>query len=128
MNRRPVSHRRIILGLLGTPFIILGIAILKQGEPPIQLAPSVEVIANSLFGWLWITAGAFAIIAMIASETRAVVEEIGYGLLIIPPIVWMSAYLITLIYGGGFFIFTGFLTATTIVVLILYLARYMRNG
>lgn len=65
---------------------------------------------------------------MITSETRHVIEEVGYGLLIIPPIVWASGYLVTLIYGGGFFIFTGFLTATTIVVLILYLARYMRNG
>ena len=106
----------------------MGVAILIQPVPPVQLAPPVEIIANALFGWLWIIAGSFAIVAMFAGDSRRVIEEVGYGLLILPPIVWMSAYLITLIYGGGFFIFTGFLTATTIVVIILYLARYMRNG
>lgn len=65
---------------------------------------------------------------MIASGTGKVIEEVGYGLLFLPPFVWMSAYLTVLAYGGGFFYFVGFLFATTIVALILYLARYMRNG
>lgn len=128
MNRRRISHRRIILGLLGAPFIALGIAILKQGRLAEPLAPSVSLIANNLFGWLWIIVGSFAIVVMIASETRAVIEEVGYGLLIIPPLLWMGAYFVSLIYSGGFFVFVGFVIATTIVVLILYLARFMRNG
>jgi hypothetical protein len=40
----------------------------------------------------------------------------------------MGAYFVSLIYSGGFFVFVGFVIATTIVVLILYLARFMRNG
>jgi bacteriorhodopsin len=126
--KRLIPHRRVILGLLGTPFIVLGIAILRQEEPTFGPATSLGVMAHSLFGWLWITAGALAIVAMIASETRKVIEEVGYGLLFLPPFVWMSAYLTVLAYGGGFFYFVGFLFSTTIVVLILYLARYMRNG
>lgn len=65
---------------------------------------------------------------MLANEKRKVIEEIGYGLLFLPPFVWMSAYLTVLVYGGGFFYFVGFLFSATVVVLILYLARYMRNG
>jgi bacteriorhodopsin len=128
MNRRRLPHRRVILGLLGVPFIFLGVAILTQEDPTQYLAPTVAAIANRLFGWLWITAGFLAIVAMFASETRRVIEEVGYGFLFLPPFVWMSAYLITLIDVGGFFVFIGFLIATTMVVLILYLARYMRNG
>lgn len=65
---------------------------------------------------------------MIASGTRKIIEEVGYGLLFLPPFVWMSTYITVLAFGGGFFYFVGFLFATTILVLILYLARYMRNG
>lgn len=96
-------------------------------DPPQQLAPSVSLIANSLFGWLWIIAGTFAIAAMLANETRETVEEIGYGLLFVPPFVWAGAYLATLFYFRSFLAFVGFLVASTIVVLILYLSRFMRN-
>lgn len=121
---RNIPHRRVILGLLGLPYIVLGIAILKQDEPSLGLFSSVHL----LFGWLWIIAGTLAIVAMIASGTRKIIEEVGYGLLFLPPFVWMSTYITVLAFGGGFFYFVGFLFAATILVLILYLARYMRNG
>jgi hypothetical protein len=119
-----ITHRRVILGLFGIPFVVLGIAILKQDEPTIGFSLTV----HNLYGWLWITAGTLAIVAMIASESRKVIEEVGYGLLFLPPFVWMSLYLTVLSRGGGFFYFVGFLFAVMTVVLIIYLARYMRNG
>lgn len=127
MKRPQIRERRIILGLLGVPYLILGIGILRQEGSWQPLAPSVEYIAGSLFGWLWIIAGAYAIAAMLTSDKGHVIEEVGYGFLFIPPFIWMSAYLVTLIYGGGFLIFVGLVIASTITVLVLFLARYMRN-
>jgi hypothetical protein len=126
--KRRIPHRRVILGLLGVPFVVLGIAILNQRDLTIGVAAFIDVTAHNLYGWLWIISGTLAIVAMITSESRKVIEEVGYGFLFLPPFVWMSIYLTTLLDGGGFFPFVGFLSATTIVVLILYLARYMRNG
>lgn len=125
--KRRIGERRILLGLLGAPFVVFGIGFLRSDGAETRLAPSVEQMANSLFGWLWIIVGLTAIVAMFASGSRRVIEEVGYGLLFIPPFVWMSAYLITLISGGGFLAFSAFVTTGTFVVLILYLARYMRN-
>lgn len=126
--KRRIPPRRIVLGLLGAPFIALGIAILLREDPLQPLAPSVSIIANSLFGWLWIIAGTLAIAAMLTNETRKTVEEIGYGLLFVPPFVWAGAYFVTLFYFRSFYVFVGFLITSTIVVLVLYLARFMRNG
>jgi hypothetical protein len=126
--KKRIPHRRVILGLIGTPFVVLGIAILKQDQPSLGFPSSVDTVAHDLFAWLWITVGSLAIVAMIASGTRKVIEEVGYGLLFLPPFVWMSIYLTVLARGGGFFYFVGFLFSITIVALILYLARYMRNG
>jgi hypothetical protein len=128
MKRPRIGERSTILGLLGVPFVIFGIGILTTNEPEQALAPTVAEIANSLFGWLWVVAGSYAIVAMFVSGTRKVIEEVGYGLLFLPPFVWMSGYLITLFYGGRFSVFVGFLVSSTVVVLILYLARHMRNG
>jgi hypothetical protein len=128
MRRRLIEERQAILGLMGLPFLILGIAILMRGgEDWQQLDPSVEYIANRLFGWLWVVSGSFAIAAMLIGKRNSIFEEVGYGFLFLPPFVWMSAYLVTLIYGGGFLVFVGFLVASTVVVLVVFLARYMRN-
>lgn len=126
--KRRIGERRGILGLMGVPFVAFGLGILYNNGTGQNLAPSVEAIATALFGWLWIIAGFLAVIAMLASGTKKVAEEVGYGLLFAPPFVWMAAYIITIIYGGGFAPFVGFLITGTFVVLILYLARYMRNG
>lgn len=113
---------------MGAPFVAFGLGILYNNGAGQNLAPSVEAIATALFGWLWIIVGFLAVIAMLASGTKKVVEEVGYGLLFAPPFVWMAAYIVTIVYGGGFAAFVGFLITGTFVVLILYLARYMRNG
>jgi len=129
MKYRLKGNRRTILGILGVPFAIFGIAILTHldsgGE---ELLPEVVKITGELFGWLWIVAGVFAIVAMIVSRRRGAIEDIGYGVLILPPITWAMGYFTSLLYGGGFSAFVGFLVATTLVVLVLYLARFMRNG
>jgi bacteriorhodopsin len=125
--KRRLGERRVILGLLGVPFIAFGIAILKNDQEA-PFSTTVQEMANSLWGWLWIIVGAYALIAMLSSSRKKVIEEVGYGLLIMPPILWATAYLVTLLTNVDFYIFVGFLVTTTIVVLILYLARYMRNG
>jgi|SRR5580765_3896450 len=129
MNRWLSGHRRMILGILGVPFAIFGLAILTHlqagGD---ELAPDIARISGELFGWLWVVAGVFAIVAMIVSGKYRRIEDIGYGILILPPIAWMLGYITSLIFGGGFFAFIGLLIAATTVVLVLYLARFMRNG
>lgn len=123
-----IGHRRTILGLLGLPFIVYGVGILVNNGAHIPLVASVEVMADVIFGWLWLSVGVLAIMAMFASESYPETEAIGYGLLFIPPFLWMSSFLITFLSGGGIASLASFLCTGTIAMLILYLARYLRNS
>jgi len=122
-----VVQRRTILGLLGLPFVLFGLGNLRTNEH-LEVAPDVEFIANHVLGWVWIIVGLYAVVAMFHRGTKTIIEEIGYGLLFIPPFAWMAVCIVTLFYSGSFFIYSGFITAATLVILILYLARYMKNG
>jgi muconolactone delta-isomerase len=122
-----VVQRRTILGLLGLPYLLFGLGKLRTNER-LEVAPDVEFLTNHVLSWVWIVVGLYAVVAMFHRGTNTIIEEVGYGLLFIPPFAWMTVCIVTLFYSGSFFIYSGFITATTIVVLILYLARYMRNG
>lgn len=122
-----LPQRRVILGLLGIPFALFGVGNLLANDQ-MDFDPSIAFISRELLSWIWIVVGAYAIFAMFGSSSRRIIEEIAYGLLFIPPFVWMAVGFISLLHSGSFFIFREFLISATLVVLILYLARHMKNG
>lgn len=122
-----IGQRRAVLGLLGIPFVLFGIGSVVSDEHP-EVAPGAELLVGHPIGWVWAIAGVFAVMAMLIGGRKQVIEEIGYGLLFIPPFVWMSVCVVTLFYTGSFFIYSGLLIGITLVILILYLSRNMKNG
>ena len=137
------GERGVVLGLFALPFVIIGISILidpaERFSRPGPGGP-IEFMDSPLWGWLWIAVGIASLIIMLVRPLiknrprHFTIDEIGYGLLVIPLALWTVSYGISFV---SFLVFEGemgrdrtYLGSVVygnFLILVLYLARNLKN-
>ena len=138
---RRFGERGVVLGLFAIPFVIIGISILidpiERFSRPGPGGP-IEFMDSPTWGWLWIAVGIASLIIMIFKPLVKVrqfrLDEIGYGLLVVPLSLWAASYLISFLSFALFDgdlgrdrAYLGLVVYGNFLILILYLARNLRN-
>lgn len=131
--------RGVVLSLWGLPWVFYGIAVLiSKNERFSRPGPgaALQFMDNPAWGWMWIVVGAYAIVSTILRKySYKWFDEVAYGLLICPPVVWSASYLISwfeyTVSGGALgqrTAYLGFIIFTNFIIMVGYLTRHLREA
>lgn len=132
MITRRFGERGVVLGLFAIPFIAIGANILLDPIERFSKAGSGGPMDSPLWGWAWIGVGISALIVVLIGPQ--INNVYGYSLLASILALWTASYCVSAVLyllfdgeSGKRTAYLGIIIYGNFLVLVLYLARHLKN-